>query len=295
MSHQRAPDDIRKPLRAPCRLLRDLDHNTVTRKQRADHGSDEVMERVIPAHKSSNHAQRLVVHRVLLIRHQQVRRPPLRAQRLLAVLDRPLQLLGRDQDLAQLGVHHGLAAVEAGHPADLLLVVEHVLEQGAEHGAALAEGGLGPVGLGGVGLVDGAVDALGGRRVDEAEELAGGGRVALDRRGARDLDGGVLKDLLFLGEVGGRDGVADRTVFAAGDVPDGQRGEGGPDESPCWFGDVASYSVVPCLSVNFGHGLEYVREGHRQSVCMHIRCILESGLELYEQTPWYFRRHSCVE
>lgn len=233
MRNQRAPDDACKPLRAPSRLLRYLDHDTVARKQRADDGSDEVVERVVPAHQRSHHAQRLVVHRVLLIRHQQVRRPRLRAQRFLAVLESPLQLLGRDQDLAQLGVNHGLAAVEACHLADFLLVVENMLKKGAKHGAALAERGLGPFGLGGVSLVDGAVDAFGGGRVDEAEELAGGRSVALDRGGAGHFDRGVLKDLLFLGEVGWRNRVADRTVFAgAGDVPDGQRGEGGPDEGP---------------------------------------------------------------
>lgn len=148
------------------------------------------------------------------------------------MLDRPLQLLGRNQDLAQLSVHHGLAAVEASHPADLLLVIEDMLEQGTEDGAALAERGLGPFGLGGVGLVDGAVDALGRRRVDEAEELAGGRGVALDRGGSGDFDRGVLEDVFFLGVVGFGNIVADRTVFAAGDVPDGQRGEGGPDEGP---------------------------------------------------------------
>lgn len=168
MRNQRASNHTRKPLRAPSRLFGDLNHNTVARKQRANHRSDQVVERIVPAHQRSNHAQRLVVHSIPLIRHQQVRRPRLRAQRLLAVLDSPLQLLSRDQDLAQLGVHHGLAAVETSHPADLLLVVEHVLEQGAEDGAALAEGGLGPFGLSSMGLVDGAVDALGGRRVDEA-------------------------------------------------------------------------------------------------------------------------------
>ena len=233
MRNQRAPDHTRKPLRTPSRLLRHLNNNTVARKQRADHRSDQVVERVVPAHQRSNHAQRLVVYSVPLIRHQQVRRPRLRAQRLLAVLESPLQLLRRNQNLAELGIHHGLAAVETSHLADLLLVIEDVLEQRAKHSAALAECGLGPFSLGGVGLVDGAVDALGGGRIDEAEELAGSGGVALDRRGAGHFDRGVLKDLLLLGEVGGRNRVADRTVFAGtGDVPDGQRGEGGPDECP---------------------------------------------------------------
>lgn len=103
------------------------------------------------------------------------------------MFDGPLELLGGDEDLAELGVDHCLARVEAGSAANGLLIIEDMLKQCSQNGAASGEVGLAPLGLSGVRGIEGAVDGGGGGRVDEAQELASCWRVALDRRGAGEL------------------------------------------------------------------------------------------------------------
>jgi hypothetical protein len=105
----------------------------------------------------------------------------------------PFQLLRRNQEFAEGGVHPGLARIQARDLGERFLVIQHVLEDGSKDFAALREGSLFPFLLGLLGTSNGSIDALGGGRVNEAEKFAGCGVVALDRRGARDL-GGLLAE-----------------------------------------------------------------------------------------------------
>ncbi|KAK1238367.1 hypothetical protein MKX07_006513 [Trichoderma sp. CBMAI-0711] len=217
-----AAGNVEEVAAGPGRLLRDLDEDGVAGEEGADDGAHEVVEGVVPADEGGDDAQRLVVHRVALVRHEQVRRPARRPQRALAVRQRPLDLLDRHQDLAQLRVHHGLAAVQPRDAADLLGVVHDVLHQRPQHRLSLVKRRRGP------GLLrfrcrgDGGVDAIFRRGLDGAEELARRGRVALDGGAAGDPNACVLADddgrggggggrvLLLLGEGGRRDDVAAR-------------------------------------------------------------------------------------
>lgn len=192
----------------PGRLLRDLDDDGVAGEEGGHDGAHHVVEGVVPGHEGRDHAQRLVVDRVSLVRHEEVRGPARGPQRLLAVQQRPLDLLDRDEDLAQLRVNHGLAAVETCDSANVLGVVQDVLHEGAEDGSALAKRRLPPCLLGGGRGGDGAVDSVRRGGVDETEELARGRGVALDGRGPGDFDAGLLNCRLGFGKFGGRDAVS---------------------------------------------------------------------------------------
>lgn len=81
---------------------------------------------LLPTHASRHDAQRLPSHFVDLIHHQEVRRPSLRLQRLLAVRDGPLQFFRRDEYLAERGVDARLAGVETRRRGNGFLVLEYV-------------------------------------------------------------------------------------------------------------------------------------------------------------------------
>lgn len=85
------------------------------------------MEWVVPAIARRNHAQRFVDHRVSFIRHQQVRRSTARKQSLFAMLDSPLELLDRDQNLTETGIDLGLSAVEAASSNNFVLMTVDVM------------------------------------------------------------------------------------------------------------------------------------------------------------------------
>lgn len=55
---------------------------------------------LLPAHTSRNNTQWLPDNLILLIHHQEARRPPLSLQRLLPMINRPFQFLSRDQYLS---------------------------------------------------------------------------------------------------------------------------------------------------------------------------------------------------
>lgn len=185
----------------PGRLLGYLDHDAVAAEERADDGAHEVVEGVVPADQRGHHAERLVVHRVALIRHEQVGRSAGRPKGLFAVRERPLDLLDGDEDLAQLGVHHGLAAIQAGNLANLLGVVHDVLHERAQDCFALRKGRrISPFPLrlccGG----NGTIDAVFGGGFDGAEELSRGGRVALDGGASGNPYVGLFDGRFFLGQ-----------------------------------------------------------------------------------------------
>lgn len=70
-----AAGNVEEVAAGPGRLLRHLDEDGVAGEERADDGAHEVVEGVVPADERGDDAQRLVVHRVALVRHEQVRRP----------------------------------------------------------------------------------------------------------------------------------------------------------------------------------------------------------------------------
>jgi hypothetical protein len=60
------------------------------------------------------------------------------------MFDCPLQLLDRDQNLAEAGINFGLAAIEATCSDYFFLVIKDVPEESLEHSASFGEGSLGP-------------------------------------------------------------------------------------------------------------------------------------------------------
>lgn len=238
MGGEGAAGDTGKVGTRPSRLLRDLDDDAVARKERTNNGTNEVVEGIVPADKGSNDTQGLIVHRVALIHHEEVGRTSRGTQGLLAVDERPLDLLNRDEDLAKLSIDHGLAAVQASNLDDLLRIVEDVLHHRAQHGAALVKRGLGPCLLSGSRSRNGAVD--GGRRrgVYVAEELPCGRGVALNGGAAGDLYGGDVDVGARLGDLGRRDRVAAGAArggrhggigYGVGDTDEEDGGEDGSD------------------------------------------------------------------
>lgn len=71
------------------------------------------MERIIPTDASCHHSQRFIVDRVFLEAHEQVRRSSGGLQSLFAMLDRPLQLFSRDEDLSEASINLGLSTIQA--------------------------------------------------------------------------------------------------------------------------------------------------------------------------------------
>lgn len=176
-----AARNLEKVLARPGRLLRNLDHDTIAAEDGADDGAHQVVEGIVPADQRGHHAERLVMHRVALIRHEQVGRSARWPQGLFAVRERPLDLLNGDEDLAQLGVHHGLAAIQTGNPADLLGVIHNVHHERAQDCLALRKGRrASPFPLRFCRGGNGTIDAVFSSGFDGAEELSRGGRVALN-------------------------------------------------------------------------------------------------------------------
>lgn len=82
------------------------------------------------------------------------------------MLDRPLKLLNRHQDLPQACVDLGLASIEAACSHDILLVFVDVAQQRLQHLSSLRECGLCPLLLCGFGLDYGVVDVPSSGRDD---------------------------------------------------------------------------------------------------------------------------------
>ena len=217
VGHEGAPRNARVVRGAPAGLLADFDHDAVPGEDGTDDGAHQVVERVVPADEGGDDAEGLVAHLVALVGHEEVRGAAAGAERRLAVLDSPLQLLGRDEDLAELGVEQGLAGVEGANTADLVLVGEDVTQHRAQHLAPLVERRRGPLRLRRGSLSDGAVDAGGRRGVDEAQELPRRRCVTLDGGGSGDLDRGWgFEDRVLLGSLRGRDRVPFRLIEGVG-------------------------------------------------------------------------------
>ena len=81
---------------------------------------------ILPAHASRYDSQWLPSDLVMLIHHQEIRRPLLRSQRLLSMLYRPFQFFHSDQDLSERSVDSCLPRVEACHGRYSLLIVKDV-------------------------------------------------------------------------------------------------------------------------------------------------------------------------
>lgn len=64
---------------------------------------------LLPAHTRRDHAQWLPSDLIGFVHHEEIGRSLFRPQRFLAMLDRPFQLLDRDQDLSERGVDLSLA------------------------------------------------------------------------------------------------------------------------------------------------------------------------------------------
>lgn len=75
VSDEGAAGNVEEVAARPGRLLRNLDEDGVAGEERADDGAHEVVEGIVPADERRNNTQRLVVHRVALVRHEEVRRP----------------------------------------------------------------------------------------------------------------------------------------------------------------------------------------------------------------------------
>lgn len=117
------------------------------------------------------------------------------------MLERPLDLLHRHQDLAQLRVHHGLAAVQAGDAADLLGIIHDVFHERPQHRLSLLKRCSSPDLLRLRSRSNCLIDTVCGRGVDIAEELARSRRVALYRRASGDFNARLGDSAVFLGQL----------------------------------------------------------------------------------------------
>lgn len=232
-----SPGDAGEPLARPRSLLRDLDDDAVAGKERADDGAQHVVEGVVPADEGGDDAEGLVVDRVALVHHEEVGWAAFGAESLFAMGKRPLDLLDRDKNLAELRINHRLATVQPGNLANLLGIVQHILHQTPQHGPPLLKGRLAPLLLGVPRARDGAVNGRGRRRVHEAEELARRRGVALDGGAAGELDAGLVDGRVGLRELGRGHGVAAGWDWG-GQAGDADQDEGEEDgESGCDEGD----------------------------------------------------------
>ena len=131
--------------------------------------------------------------------HEDAGRAGLGREVLLALGDEVADLLAHGEDLAHAGVEQGLAGVARADAGDVFLVVDDVIEEGAEDVAALGKGRLGPVLLRAAGPLDALADGLRVEGRDLAEPLEG-------RRVAA-FDGGEV------GAGTGRDGVGEHARY----------------------------------------------------------------------------------
>lgn len=123
--------------RGPRDVLRALDHDRVTSKQRRDHRAQHVVHRVVPRDARGDHAERLVHHCAPLVCQQKVAAALLRAQHTLTVGDRPLELGARREQLAKCRVDRRLAGVAAGDARDHFHVAQDPCMDRAQELAAL--------------------------------------------------------------------------------------------------------------------------------------------------------------
>lgn len=194
-------DDVGEVEAGPDTVLRDLDDDAVASEDGTDDGAHHVVEGVVPAHKGSNDAKRLVVDSIALVRHEEVGRAARDLEGLLAVVKGPLNLLEGDENLAKLGVNQRLPAIDAGDSADFFGIIEDVLQERTQDSLALLEGSVFPCPLGGLGGLDSTVDAVLGRGVCDLEKLAGGGGVAIDGCGTGDVYAGLVDSPLGFGRL----------------------------------------------------------------------------------------------
>lgn len=164
--------------RGPRDVLRALDHDRVTSKQRRDHRAQHVVHRVVPRDACGDHAERLVHHRAPLVRQQKIAAALLRTQHTLAVGDRPLELGTRREQLAKGRIDRRLAGVAAGDARDHLHVAQDPCMDRAQELAALLPRRRAPCALRRRGLRDLGIDRFWGIRRKLIEDVAGGRVVA---------------------------------------------------------------------------------------------------------------------
>ena len=195
---ERLVEDALHARRRPRDLLGDLHHHRVAREERRDGRPEHVLQRVVPRADDADDAERLVEDRGLLVQEEPARHA-LGAEVLLAVRDRPAELLADRPDLAHHRVLAGLAGVADHDLAELVRVVEHVGEDGLEEAAALREGALPPALLRDARPRDLGADHVRPVHRHLAEGRVGGRLAAVDDLGgALELDGDVLHVLLSL-------------------------------------------------------------------------------------------------
>ena len=148
--------------------FRRFDHDGVARHQRGDDRVDDVLVWVVPRNDRGHDADGVVLEARLLV-EQQAGRDGLWAEVLLAVLDHPSELLAGRPDLSDQRVLARLAGVALDRFRDLVLVVDGVRHEPAEHGSALLEGALPPFLLRCSGAGDGRIDVARGIDTDLAE------------------------------------------------------------------------------------------------------------------------------
>jgi len=176
-------EDLLDSRRRPGNPLTDLADDCVAGRERRNGGSEHILQRIVPGRDDTDHAERLVVNRRLLVQ-QQTRRDPLRCQVAFSVLHRVPQLLAHRPDLAHHCVLAGLACVSDDHIAECIGVRQHVIENTSQDLSALGVRGRAPGSLSDAGTLHSVTN--GGRPVDRdlAERLERGGVVAWDDPGA---------------------------------------------------------------------------------------------------------------
>lgn len=196
------------------------------------------------------------------------------------MLERPLDLLHRHQDLAQLGVHHGLAAVQAGDATDLLGVIHDILHERPQHRLSLLKRRSSPDLLRLRGRSNGSIDAVCGRGVDIAEELSRGRRVALNRRASRYFDARLGDSAVFLGQLRWWHDVMAWTGCCGGYGD----GAGGADDEAAYDGcEERKRGLKGCRTVKLR------REQVSMSfVCLHIS--EDNQRTTYETSSWVPKR-----
>ena len=140
--------------RGPGGVLGDLHHQRVTREDVREQRVEDVVERVVPRDDRAHDSDGVVLHPGVLVEHHEAGGSLLGPEPPLALLQQPLALLEGDDDLAERGVHEGLAGVARGDFADCVLILEDEPVDGLDEQAALLERGLGPLFLRDAGALD---------------------------------------------------------------------------------------------------------------------------------------------
>lgn len=71
---ERSSHNVGEEDRRPCRVLRVLNNNSIAREDTRDHGSNEVVEGIVPADTGGNDTQRLITDLIRLVEHKKVGR-----------------------------------------------------------------------------------------------------------------------------------------------------------------------------------------------------------------------------